>query len=163
MGCVVHRDIEIRGTVYPDVRSAAEAVGVGCNAILKAMAEGRLSKVGLRQTQRPEMPIQIRGKVYKNAKTAARAMGVTPGAVYSSLYRGDLHRLGLPRRGGAKSKPFRLGGYEWPSMRAASMDLGFHPEYVSRSFLKNRETAKARILGAAMKFAAKNAEIGVGQ
>lgn len=156
-----YRDIRIRGIVYPTIAEAATSLGVSSGAVLKAFHAGRLDGVGLGPRGRELMPIRIRGKTYANAQLAADRFGMTRAAIYSALHRGDLDRIGMPPRvGRAKSVPFELGGMHWPSMRQASMDLGFHPEYVSRSFLKRRKSAQQRILGAAMALAAKRCPVG---
>lgn len=154
MGKTLYRDIEIRGVVYPNIAAAAGALGVQHSTVVKAMHRGRLQGVGLGQSSRVRMKIRIRGKLYCDAKAAARVFGVTEGAIMTALHRGNVDRLGIPRRGGPRAIMFRIGGLSWPSMRSASLELGFEAGYVSKAFTRNRASAKQSILAAAMRLAA---------
>ncbi|WP_369002369.1 hypothetical protein [Pseudophaeobacter sp. 1A16562] len=149
-----YRDITIRGVTYQDAKTAAAAHGVGRNTVLKALRKGRLDGVGLDRKGIPEMPVRIRGKDFKNAAAAARHLGVSRSAIYAALSAGDPDRVGRKRISPLHcSKAFAVGGLRWPSLRAASIDLGFCPEYVSKAYRLNRKSAKHRILAAAMRLA----------
>lgn len=149
-----YRDITIRGVTYPDAKTAADALGVGRNTVLKALRNGRLDGVGLDRKGIPEMPVRIRGRDFKNAAAAARHFGVGRSAIYAALAAGDPGRVRRKRISPLHcSKPFSVGGLRWTSLRAASIDLGFCPEYVSKAYRLNRRSAKQRILAAAMQLA----------
>lgn len=141
----------IRGVTYPSRAAAARALGVTVDAMNKALAEGRLDTVGLGQAGRAAMAVMIRGKTYPSARAAARALRVTPGAIYQALSKGRIDRVGLPpspRR--AASKPVILGGFSWPSLRSASLDLGFVPDFLSRALRRPTPGKTARIMAAVM-------------
>ena len=158
MGKRLYQDIEIRGTVYPDVGAAAKALGVRPDAVRLAVRKGTAHRIGTRATGVEPMPVRIRGQVYPSAKVAAQALGVRVSAIYMAMAKGREDALGLPRRyNGAKSKEFSIGGLSFPSQNAASRALGFrNPEYVTRVLQRQSASGFERILGAAMAYAAKN-------
>lgn len=146
-----YRDIKIRGVTYPDVASAAKALGVGHNTVLKALHKVRLDGVGLGAKGIPAMPVRIRGRDFPSAEKAAKHFGVGRSAIYRALAAGDPDRVGRkPMAPKHCSKPFSVGGMRWPSLRAASIDLGFAPEFISKVYRYNRRSAKQCILAAAM-------------
>jgi len=156
MGKRLHRNFAIRGVTYGTAQEAAAAHGVSVGTIYKAIEKGTLDRVGLGQVGKEPMRIVIRGKVYKNAQAAARAFGVTPAAIFTALYRGRIDQVGVPRKHNhATSKPFTIAGVTFPSMRAASLALGFNPAYV-HNVLESGSTARfERMQGAAMAYVAK--------
>lgn len=83
-------------------------------------------------------PVRIRNVDYESAAAAGRALGVTASNVYDlvNLGRPDQIGTGRGRHGNHArhaSKPFAIGGFEWPSMRAASLALGLSREYVAKA------------------------------
>lgn len=154
MGERKHTDIKVRGKTYATARDAAKDLGVQYNTVLAAIRRGKLDTLGIGQGRHQPMPISIRGKVYRDAKVAARAHGVTVNVIYSALYQGAIDRVGLPRCGGSRSKPFSIGGLNWPSRRAASIELGFPEYFVAQAVLHNRKGAMRKIYAAAMKLEA---------
>lgn len=156
MGKRLHQNITIRGKVYPTAQAAAAALGVVSDTIHRAIREGRLDLVGL---QRPEstrqgLPVRIRGRVYANAAAAAAVLKLTPNAVLRAVREGREDRVGLRQRGRPAGCPVVIGPHRFPSMRAASLALGFERSYVWWAFRKSA-TARARVLAAAMALDAK--------
>lgn len=149
MGRRKYGAIMIRGVTYPDVNAAAQAFGVGADAIRLAARTGRLDFVGLPRGGVP-MRIRIRGVDYQDARHAARALGVTVGAVYQALSCDRLDRLGLPRGGRTRAKSFELFGMRWPSLSAASVDLGFCSSYISLAQRRHSTAMLENIRTAAM-------------
>jgi len=98
----------------------------------------------------------------QTVRTAARAHNDTPAAVYQALHKGRLDRLGLlPEYNHARSRPVRIGVCRFPSMRAASLALGFSEYYVSQTLRLGRRSAMERLVGAAMRYAQSSAVEGV--
>lgn len=83
-------------------------------------------------------PVRVRNVDYESAAQAASALGVTASGVYDMVNKGRADQIGIGRgRHGnharAASKRFAIGGFEWPSMRAASLALGLSREYVAKA------------------------------
>ncbi|MPL79252.1 hypothetical protein SDC9_25128 [bioreactor metagenome] len=130
MGLRKYGKITIRGVTYPDVTAAAQAFGVGADAIRQAARAGRLDRVGMPKGCEP-MPVRIRGEDYPDAKAAARALGVTTNAVYQAIVQGREDRLGLPRAPVSnRGRQFSIGGMSWPSEAEACRQLGLCLNYI---------------------------------
>lgn len=158
MGATKHRNLEIRGVVYPTARAAAEAHGVTHSAILAAIRNGTLHRVGTGRTGVEPMPIRIRGEVFENAHLAAQRFGVRATAIYQAISQNRLDRIGLPLTfNGCGSKPFSVGNLNFASMAQASVALGFGRDYISQATRRKSKHAAARILAAAMKYEAQQA------
>ena len=76
--------------------------------------------------------------------------------IYSAIHDGDPDRLVRPKRyNPARSVPFSVGRFTWPSMAAACRDLGFeNREFISKVVKKGSKRGWERILAAAMKLEA---------
>jgi len=149
------RPVTIRGVDYPSIAAASRALGVRREAVDKAIAAGRLEFCGLGRGIPDPMPITIRGVAYPSARAAAQALGVKPSAIYQALHVGDIDRVGRPRRrGGFRSKPFEIAGLTWPSLRSASLDLGFTSTFISAARRRNHRRGLERIMAAAMRLKA---------
>ncbi|RWR49433.1 hypothetical protein EOW65_09145 [Sinirhodobacter ferrireducens] len=130
MGLRKYGEITIRGVTYQDVNAAAQAFGVGADAIRQAARAGRLDRVGMPHGCEP-MPVRIRGEDYPDAKAAARALGVTTNAVYQAIVQGREDRLGLPREPVRnRGRQFSIGGMSWPSEAEACRQLGLCVNYI---------------------------------
>ena len=98
------------------------------------------------------MPVKIRGKVYKNAGAAAKALGVKRSTIYSALYRNTLDTVGLgtgkhkknPR--GGRPRPVKIGDMQFPTLRAASVYLGYQERSLSRILARGGARSKANIM-----------------
>ena len=153
MGSRKYQNIVIRGETYPTVQMAAKALSLTEGTICRAIKLERLDTVGLGCAAGWRMPISVRGTVYKNSSEAAEVLGVTRSAIHNALHHGRIDKVGLPSPKRKKGKPFSVGGLSWPSMRSASLELGFGHQYVFRAFKYNRVEAKHKILLAVMKLA----------
>jgi hypothetical protein len=65
------KPITIRGVDYPSKTEAAKALGIGYEALRKAIVDGRLDTVGLNGRR-----VKIDGKTYGSIAEAARTIGV---------------------------------------------------------------------------------------
>ncbi|WP_051476443.1 hypothetical protein [Paracoccus sp. J39] len=84
------------------------------------------------------VPVRVRGKVYPSISMAAAALGIAPTSIGHQLrQRGDADRAGL----GAKaprcwtrhnSKPVRIHGRDFPSIRAAALAMGVSEAHLRR-------------------------------
>jgi hypothetical protein len=72
-------------------------------------------------------------------KVAAEALGVTINAIYSALNRGNIDTVGL---GKSQPQSVELDGLSFPSIRAASLALGFSRTYLGK--VLHRETIFTR-------------------
>lgn len=153
MGARLHRDIEIRGVVYPTAQAAARALGVQAQTVRKAAQRGTLDSVGLGLSHPRPMPVRIRGRVYPSARAAAAALGVSQGAIRQALARGDPDSVGRRRYNGARARPVAIGGLQFASMAEASRALGFSQSYVSKVLRGRSPVSRQRLLGAAMQLA----------
>lgn len=132
MGLRKHRDIEVRGTVYPTVQACAAALGVSQEAVYWAIRDGNLPRLGLGCVGRELIPIRIRGQRFASAAEAAAHFGVKKSAIYQAIAKNRLDRVG--QRTGRTPKNARgitICGHSWPSMAALSRELGKCPEFVS--------------------------------
>lgn len=141
----------IRGVHYPNRRAAALAMGISLSGLDEARAGGRLDELGLGRRAHPRMPIRVRGVVYSNAAEAAKALRVTNGAIFQAMLCNRLDRVGVPPAyNHARSIPFVMAGLSWPSIRAASIDLGFKPEYIHAATRRGHKRGMERIIAAVM-------------
>mgnify|MGYP000400970030 CR=1 FL=1 len=159
MGRKIYTNIEIGGVVYPDVAAVAKAKGVAPDTVRRAIKNGTQHRIGCGRGGVEPMPIMIRGRTYKTARHAARANGVTVKAIYQALCCDRIDRVGLNvRRTSGNAKPFRIGSLEFPSMRAASLALGFENGcFVSKALRKGSKRGQQRILAAAMAYIERSA------
>lgn len=114
------------------------------------------------QQQKHVMPVTVRGVTYANAHECAKALGVHPGTVYAAVCRNRLETLGTGRgvgkkhpHSGGRVKPCTIGGFSFPSLSAASLALGFKRKYLGEALRRNRDSAKQKVLAAAMQLRAK--------
>lgn len=72
--------VEVRGVVYPTVRAAAEAFGIGTNTIYQLLEKGRADMIGMGRA-RPNnggyrcKPFTIAGVTYRSQQDASVAIG----------------------------------------------------------------------------------------
>jgi hypothetical protein len=159
LGKTIYTDIEIRGRVYPDTRTAAMALGVQPETVRFAIKAGRLHRCGTGASHPEPLPVRICGLDFAHARDAARHFGVGVSAVYAALAAGDPDRIGRPPRyNAAKSQPVTIGPLSFPSMRQASLALGFQGDYVSKVLRSGSVTRWQNLLGAAMRHAQEQAE-----
>lgn len=99
-------------------------------------------------------PMQVRTPLglFPTVKDAAKAHGVATCTVYWAIGRGREDRLGQGtlRPGNGKKRPFSIGWFHWPTMRAASRALGFNDQYVERAIRWNNRGALEKITARAM-------------
>ena len=151
MGKRVHRNITIRGRVYPTAQAAARALGVQDQTIHRAARLGVLDRVGVGKGRREPMPVRVRGVVYENAAAAAEATGLTKNAIYNAISKGRADRVGLPPQGlSSSARPFVIGPMTFPSQTAAEQALGFSRGYISRARRMGWPLPGKRMLAAAM-------------
>lgn len=152
MGVLKYTDIDVRGRIFPNVRAVCDHFGLTKQTVIMAVRSGRTDGIGLGKVGRVPGPVEIRGILYLSAKIAAKAIGVAESTINLAIDEGRTDTVGLrlPRGASAISKPFDIAHLSWPSMSAASRDLGFSPGYIGQAFRLNRRPAKERILAAAM-------------
>lgn len=152
MGKRLYTDINVRGTVYADANTAAEALGVTPDAVRIAVRKGTTHRIGTGAVGREPMPVQINGKDFASAQEAAAYFGGTPGGVYRAINDGRAQAFKQPLRyNGATSKPVTIGTLSFSSMEEASRVLGFGQGYISQAIRRGSKAAMQRILGAAMR------------
>lgn len=159
MGLKIYTDINIRGTVYPDVRSVCRALGVTGETVRIAIRKGTAHRIGTGQVGKEPMPIRVRGVVYDSAEVAAKALGVSVSAIYQALSKDRLDRIGkaqvqLP----ARRKPVTIAGMTFASMAEADRILGFGHGYVSLALKTGRECARWRMVRAVAELRAREEE-----
>lgn len=120
-----------------------------------------------RKPNKNRMPVKIRGTLYPSVSDAAQAIGCSPMAIYTALSRGRLDTVGFgmgwrPREkcNGAQGKQITLGGVTFPSMRAASLALGFREAYVAEAMQYGSPAVKARLSMVARRYAERTAQDG---
>jgi len=165
MGRSRYRNILIRGVLYPDARTAALALSVQPQTIIRAIRQDRLDAVGLGNTRPQVMRARIRGVDYPDVKAAAAALGVTVSAIRQALHRdGHADNVGLPRKyNEARSHAFEFGGLKFASKARASRALGFGPAYISQALRRDSTAMKERIVAAAMQEAARRQDVVVAE
>lgn len=152
-----HRDIEIRGTVYPDADAAAAALGVHPATVRVAVRRGTLHRVGLGLHGPEPMPVRVRGRVFADAGAAAAHFGVTRQGIYGVIGRGCEERYLRPyRRGGAGAVPVAIGVLRFASVSAAARALGVSRGCIRRAVAGGSARCRERVLAAAMAHAAEN-------
>jgi len=111
---------------------------------------------------KPPMTIRIRGTIYPSAHAAAAALGIRPVTVYSALSRGAIDGAGIGAGRGrrkqghsVKSKPVTIAGETFASMNAASVALGFGPQYLGNVLDRGKDRARTKLQAAAMLYAAR--------
>ncbi len=154
---VKYRDIEIRGTVYPTVRDAAEALSISTSAVYHAIWTGTLHRCGTGRVGTEPMPVRIAGLDFESAHAAAAHFGCAVGTIWSAICDGDPDRVARPQRyNPARAQPIEIGGLSFSSMRVASTALGFsNPEYIAKVIKAGSKLGMQRVLAAAMKEAAR--------
>lgn len=141
------------GTVYSSQASAARALGVHNKTIRWHLDRyGDLSMLGMLYVR-----CAWRGNEYPTLTALSKASGRTLPTIIHHLNRhGNLDRLGLGRQGKAgnrsKSKPVRVGPYEWPSRAAVARELGVSPSTVSNWLSEDApQHRRDRIMALAMR------------
>ena len=64
--------VKVRGYIYPNVRAAAEALGVTVNAVYSALNRGNIDKLGLGKSKKE--PIYLFGVSFPSMAAAALAL-----------------------------------------------------------------------------------------
>lgn len=85
--------VTIRGTTYPSVRAAADALGVTPSTIYSALGRGREDTIGIGPGHRPvenrlggnPKPITLGGVTYRSKRAASIALGMSKGYVTDVL------------------------------------------------------------------------------
>lgn len=151
----VHRDLVIRGVIYPDADAAAAAMGVSAMTIRSHARAGTLDRCGLGLTGgNPGNPVKVRGRVFASGVEAARHFGVNPNSVWRRLNEGRPEEIGLPnQRGIYRAKSVVFGPLRFRSMAEASRALGFSRSYVSCALRSGSPRMRERIVAAAMELA----------
>ena len=151
------RAVVIRGVTYPNFSAAGRALGVHPNTVRAAYRNGTLHRVGTGRVGPEPMPVRIAGRDFADVFAAARAFRCKPATVYAAICDGDPDRIArAPVYNPWKSKPFSVGGLNFPSMRAASRALGFADEdYVAKVVKRGSKRGMQRIVAAAMAVAAR--------
>lgn len=159
--------LEVRGMRFESIAACAAHFGVSKNHVRLFMNRGRLDRLGIRKPgggRRPDpegrMRVVVRGQEYRDVYECAAALGVKVGTVYAALSEGRMDGLGLgagPKPGTpnlARSHPIEIGPFKFPSMRAASIALGFSPTYVERARKGEKYYHWERVMAAALRLAA---------
>jgi len=121
------------GTVYPSHAAAARALGVHNSTIRWHIDRyGDLSMIGASQVR-----CIWRGVEYPTLTALAKVSDRTVQTIVHHLNKyGNLDRLGVGKIGAignrSKSKPVRVGPYEWPSRTALAEEMGVSRSAVSR-------------------------------
>lgn len=146
--------VTIRGVTYANFSAAAAALGVAESTVRAAARKGTLHRVGTGRVGPEPMQVRIAGVVYADVHDAARAHGVKAATVWAAICDGDPDRIARPPRyNPARSRPFRVGGLTFSSMREASRALGFkNEEYVAKVLKGGSKKGRERILAAAMRY-----------
>lgn len=98
------------------------------------------------------MSVVIRGVRYETVDEAAKKLKVSKAAVYSGLHRNRADRIGLgtgqkrPTNKGGKPKPITIGGITFPTLRAASLYLGYEMNSLSNVLRRGGAKAKADLM-----------------
>ena len=98
------------------------------------------------------MRVTIRGVTYETVREAADAHGVSASLVYKMVAQGrqDSIRIGMgnwrkPRHRVFEGNKIALYGAEFPSMRAASLALGFNQHYVRQAMRRSSVVMMGKI------------------
>lgn len=144
------------GTVYISQASAARALGVHNKTIRWHLDRyGDLSMIGMLYVR-----CTWRGKEYPTLTALSKASGrALPTIIHHLNHHGNLDRLGLGQQGKpgnrSKSKPVKVGPYEWPSRSAVARELGVTPSTVSRWLSEDApQHRRDKIMALAMRRAA---------
>ena len=157
MGIVKHRNLNVRGTVYPDTASAAKGEGVSQEAVYYAIRNGSLDRLGMGTRGPQPYPVRIGARTYPSVKAASRALGISVPAIYSAIHDGDPDRLVRPKRYNPRPVSAVFG---WPvhlaiAWRRLAGIWGLRIASSSRrSCKKGSKRGWERILAAAMKLEA---------
>lgn len=146
----VHRDITIRGQVFPTVRAAAAHFGLSYQAIRWAMLRGKLDLVGTGTRPAVPMRVRIREMEFGSAAAAAAHFGLSVKTVQTAVWRGTQDRIGLPRPPSARARPVTLHGVRWPSRAAACRALGLSHGFLWHVEHGGGRAARERLLAAVM-------------
>lgn len=93
MGAQKHRNIVIRGVIYPDAKTAAEAFGLNSDTVRLMVRTGRADRIGTGQPGHTPAPVTIRGVTYASAKAAAAALGCPVGTIMAARCKGTLDKV----------------------------------------------------------------------
>lgn len=142
------RAVTIRGVTYPNFAAAGRALGVGARTIRDAYSRGTLHRAGLGHKGPEPMRVRIAGLVFDDIHAAAAHYGVRPMTVYSAIADGDPDRIvRTPAYNPWNSKPFKIGGLTFPSMRQASRALGFESvNFIAKAIKRGSIRGRERIL-----------------
>lgn len=104
------------------------------------------------------MRVKIRGITYETVREAAKAHNVTTSYVYDAIERGreDIIGIGIGNRepnGRFVKNQVTLYGVTFPSMKAASLALGFNRHYVRGALLTQSPVSNERLKMAVYKYA----------
>ena len=104
------------------------------------------------------MRVKIRGITYETVREAAAAHNVTRSYVYDAIERGreDIIGIGIGNRepnGKFVKNQVTLYGVTFPSMKAASLALGFNKHYVRGALLTQSQVSNERLKIAVYKYA----------
>lgn len=104
------------------------------------------------------MRVKIRGVTYETVREAAKAHNVTTSYVYDAIERGreDIIGIGIGNRepnGKFVKNQVTLYGVTFPSMKAASLALGFNRHYVRGALLTQSPVSNERLKIAVYKYA----------
>jgi len=104
------------------------------------------------------MRVKIRGVTYETVREAAAAHNVTRSYVYDAIERGreDIIGIGIGNRepnGKFTKNKVTLYGVTFPSMKAASLALGFNKHYVRGALLTQSPVSNERLKIAVFKYA----------
>jgi biotin operon repressor len=80
--------VRVRGTVFPSLKAAGDALGVSSAAIWLAIEEGREDTVGLHTKAKLWKPCTINGQTFVSRAAAAAALGVTGPAISTAISAG---------------------------------------------------------------------------
>ena len=107
------------------------------------------------------MRVTIRGTTYESVSEAAQALGMSRSYIYKAVDEGRQDLIGIGsgrwRKPGDKFEGNKivLHGVEFPSMKAASLALGFNEHYVRSVFRRGSPKATERVKFAVMRYISK--------
>lgn len=160
-GVVKYRDFAVRGVVYPDVRTAAVALGLTEKRVREAVRSDRLAYLGLGQGRRARMQVALGGQIFDGIAAAARFAGCTESAVMAAISDGDPDRVLRPAPG-SLGRPVSLCGRCFASQAALAAWAGVSNTTVSM-VLRGKVSARRRdaFLGRVMRKIAQEDQVAV--
>jgi transposase len=162
------RAVVVDGKSFPNVHAAAEAVGIGRQALLRRIENGIPGTYFADEGQRPDIrpaakvakaapgkrgarsiPFVLDGVRYESLAAAAKSLGKSIGYVRNALARAKAAAEGTGTAPGGRGKrgtPIIVNGKQYRSFTEAAKALGVELSTISRAAKRERERL-ARVAG----------------